>query len=45
MLDTSQSTNKYKYENVDSSGDDVNSLKDTGIDNGEDSVTQKINIR
>ena len=41
MLSTSQSTNKYKYENVDSSGNDINSLTDTSIDNGEDSVTQK----
>ena len=33
------STNKYAYESVNSFGDDINSLTDTGIDNNEDSVT------
>ena len=41
MLGTSQSTNKYTYEIVNSFGDDINSLTETGIDNGEDSLTQK----
>ena len=45
MLGTSHSTNKYTYESVDSSSDDVNSLADIGINNGEYSVTpEKINV-
>ena len=43
-LGTCQSTNKYRYESLESSGDDINSLTDTGTDNGEESSTQKINI-
>ena len=41
MLGDYQSANGYKYENADSSGDDIDSLTNTGIDNGEGSVTQK----
>ena len=41
MLGTSHTTNKYAYESVDSSNDDVNSLTDIGINNGEYSVMQK----
>ena len=44
MLGTFHTTNKYTYENVDSCSDDVNSLRDIGIDNGEHTVTQKINV-
>ena len=35
MLGTSHTTNKCTYESVDSSTDDVNSLTDIGINNGE----------
>ena len=44
MLGTSHTTNKYTYESVRSSSDDVNSHTDIGINNGEHSVTQKLNV-
>ena len=44
MLGTSYNTNKYAYESVDSSNDNVNYLKDISIKNGEHSVTQKMNV-
>ena len=44
MLDTSHTTNKFTYDSVDSCSDDVNSLTDIGINNGEQSVKQNKNI-
>ena len=39
MLGTSYITNKYTNVSGDSSSDDVNGLKDIGIDSGEHTIT------
>ena len=44
VLGISHTTNKYTYGTADSSSVHVNSLTDIGINNGELSVTQKINV-
>ena len=41
MLGTSHTTTKYTNASVDYSSDDVNSLTDIGINNGEDTIRQK----